>query len=136
CRVRLSASEVLRAPARWDVGGPWRLTLRVETSENGNRVLTGALVRDGESMSLSAPTVLHPAGLWLAGSTLGRADYGGAYVVAATLRNVPRIPLVEGELPELLEQLYAYPDPPAIALPKDVAIAEQHAPPRPSVSIT
>ncbi|HEY4133166.1 MAG TPA: DEAD/DEAH box helicase, partial [Gemmatimonadaceae bacterium] len=49
--------------------------------------------------------------------------------------NVPRVPLAEGELPELLETLYALPHGPTIALPPDVEIGRDRIAPRPWLSV-
>lgn len=115
---------------------PWRLELTVHTSEDGKHSLTGRLVRDGEAMALTDPSELDSDGvLWID----GRAepwDHGGAYLIAATLRNVPRVPLIEGEVEELLETIYALPNPPMLRLPPDVSLKVDRVAPRPWVTIT
>jgi superfamily II DNA or RNA helicase len=134
CFVRLSAHEISTNAVRWDDHDAWQLSLTVEAGEI--RALTGTLVRHEEALALDAPRILHPAGVLLVGDTLARFDHGGAYLTAATLRNFPRIPLVDNELGELLDTLYALPDPPPIDLPADVAIGEQNVPPKPALSVT
>ncbi|HEX4681831.1 MAG TPA: DEAD/DEAH box helicase [Gemmatimonadaceae bacterium] len=134
CRVRLSAHEV-SPPVQWDGGEPWQLELRVEQVD-GRHELTADLARRGERVELARPRAIHRAGLLYVGSTVARFDHGGAFDIAATLRNVPRIPLAEGELAELLEIIYALPRPPRLSLPPDVAIDEQQVAPRPWLSIT
>lgn len=137
CRARLSASDVAGEPIRWDDGDAWRLALTVHSAQGDEpQTLTGELVRDGETMPLTEPRLLHPAGLLYVGDTLARFDHGGAYLVAATLRNVPRIPLAEGELAELLGTIYALPRGPSISLPADISIDERDVAPRPWLSIT
>jgi superfamily II DNA or RNA helicase len=147
--VRLSSREYSSEPVRWDSGAPWRLKLQVDHAEApGTFVLTGALVREtpsdessapspapSETMPLAAPKVLHPAGLLYIDDTLARFDHGGAFFIASTLRTIPRVPLAEGELPELLETLYELPEGSTIALPPDVEIAQQRIPPRPWLSV-
>ncbi|MDB4877394.1 MAG: SNF2-related protein [Gemmatimonadetes bacterium] len=135
-RIRLSATELSQCSVHWDAGEPWRLELTVHEAESGPSTLTGALRRAGGTMPLSAPQVLHQAGVLYVGDTLARVDHGGAFIIAATLRTVPRIPLAEGELPDLLETLYALPNGPAISLPGHISIGEQTTPPRPWLSIT
>ncbi len=136
CHLQLSASDRQRKAAGWDAGEPWRLELRVHRDETGAGILSGALSRDDETMALSTPLVLHPSGVLYVDDTFARFDHGGAFMIAATLRAVPRVPLAEGELPDLLETLYALPHPPVIALPDDISIAEQQGSPRPWLSIT
>ena len=135
CRVRLAGGEIPRKAVHWDDGEPWRVALTVHT-EDGKHSLTGALVRGGESMPLSEPRLIHPSGLLYVGDTLARFDPGGAYLIAATLRNVPRVPLADGELSELLETVYGLPHGPRVSLPADVSIADDRVPPRPWLAIT
>src|SRR4051812_47539135 len=71
CRVRLSGGEGVGAPVTWDDGPPWQLELAVD----GDRFLTGKLVRGDESMALDEPRVLHQAGLLYIGNTLARFDH-------------------------------------------------------------
>lgn len=145
-RVRLSSRDVTRKPVQWDRGAPWQLDLAVHRDPaSGATTLTGRLVRarsgadpdESESMSLATPAVIHPAGvLYVAETdTLARFEHGGAYLIAATLRNVPTVPLVEGELAELLETLYALPRAPSVALPAGVSIAEEKVAPRPWLTV-
>ena len=143
CRLRFSTHDQPRDAVQWDAGDPWRLELHVHRNEeSGACLLSGLLARGAETMPLSRPQMLHPAGVLALGDThtqshtLARFDHGGAFVIASTLRTVPRVPLAEGELPDLLETLYALPHGPPITLPADVSIGEQHAAPRPWVSIT
>ncbi len=88
-----------------------------------------------EHMSLATPHLLHPSGLIYSGDSIARFDDGGAFVIASTLRTIPRVPLAEGELPELLETLYALQDGPTIVLPADIEIARRRIAPRPWLSI-
>ncbi|HVX41925.1 MAG TPA: DEAD/DEAH box helicase [Gemmatimonadaceae bacterium] len=136
CGVRLSASHPPTHPARWDEAGPWRLALIVShADESGSQELTGTLTRAGETMPLSAPSVLHPSGILYSDAKLARFDHGGAFAIALALRHIPRVPLAEGELGELLELIYSLPHGPSISLPDDVAIGEAHAAPVPWLSI-
>jgi superfamily II DNA or RNA helicase len=99
-------------------------------------MLTGALHRGGQSIPLSAPSVIDAGGFLELDGRREPFDHGGAFLVALTLRNVPRVPLAEGELAELLEMLDGLPHAPTIHLPPDVAIAMRQGEPTPWLSIT
>jgi superfamily II DNA or RNA helicase len=135
CYVRLGTHEVSRTPVSWDDRGTWRLELEVHQSPGGAQWLTGLLARDRETMAVSAPALIHEVGLLYMADTLVPFDHGGAYLIAATLRNFDRVPLAEGELADLLETLYALPRGPRITLPENISIGQRHAPPRPWLSV-
>ncbi len=134
CRVRVSGTAWPANAARWD-DDPWRLALTVEPSRGGSYTLTGRLTRGERTMPIAAPALLHPSGVLYIKNTLAPFDHGGAYGLALTLRHVPRVPLAEGELGELLAMLYAMPRGPAVTLPPDVSIDDRRTGPSPWISI-
>ena len=136
CRARWTDVERPPEPVRWD-GEPWRLALRVQQTPRGEGlVLEGVLTRGEQTIPLAKPDAVHPAGLLCLDGFLAPFDHGGAWPIARTLRGVPRIPLAEGELPELLEALYGLRSAPAIELPPDIHITEERSAPRPWLSVT
>ena len=132
--ARLAFHDAPRGPIRWDDGEPWRLELRIALADGGHR-LTGALIRGGQSISLAEPRVLHPAALVLVSDTLARFDHGGAWLVAMTLRRFDIVPLVDGELTELLASIHKHRHPPIVRLDPRIPIAERQGTPRPWLTI-
>lgn len=134
CRARLPDGTLAPKPMRWEAE-PWRLALRVEHTHAGGSVLEGVLTRGRKTIPLSKPSAVHQAGLLCIDGTLAPFDHGGAWSIARTLRAVPRIPLAAGELPDLLEALFALSAAPPITLPKGTTIREERSAPRPWLSI-
>src|SRR6185503_8084164 len=135
CRVRMHAGEQPRDAVQWDAGEPWHLALRVDRAPDGQSTLRGMLARTGAEMSLSEPRAVHASGLLLVDHTLACFEHGGAFAIARTLRNVPEVPLADGELPELIETLYSLPHRPPLTLPEGVTVVDQQGPPRPVLSV-
>jgi superfamily II DNA or RNA helicase len=136
CRVRLHATQAPRESVQWDSGEPWRLALRVDRTPSDQCMLRGVLTRGDEEMPLSVPKAVHASGLLYVDRTLACFEHGGAFAIARTLHTVPEVPLAEGELPELIETLYALPRRPPLQLPEGMSVHEEHTPPQPVLSVT
>ncbi len=134
-RVRIRANEILPDVVRWEAGDPWKVELTVSRETNGVRTLTGRFVRDGDAMALTEPRIIHENGLLFVGDRVMRYEPSGARLVVMTLRKFTSVPMVDGELTELLDQLYALPRPPKIFLPDDIPIVEREGTPRPVLSV-
>jgi superfamily II DNA or RNA helicase len=134
-RVRVAANEILPDIVRWDASEPWRVEVTVSRETDGVRTLTGRFVRNGDAMALAEPRIVHENGLLFVGDRVARYEPAGAWLVVMTLRKFATVPMVDGELTELLDQLYALPRPPKILLPDDIPIVEREGTPRPVLSI-
>jgi len=147
CFVRRDAVSELIGPARWDDGPAWTVQLRVEESpaarseglsmghSSTQGTLRAVLRRPDDEMPLSEPLFVHADGLLFARGALARLDHGAAFAIVRELRQTPTLPLAAGELPALLEAVYALPHRLSVSLPPGAQVAERREAPQPCLDI-
>jgi hypothetical protein len=91
CRVRVAPDEPPIGPLSWDDGPPWQLRVHVGRGETDRYLITAALHRGRDEMSIAEPAMLHWEGWLIARGTVARLDYGGAFAITALFRNVRQL---------------------------------------------
>ncbi len=135
CRLRATPGERPTNPLRWDSGAPWTLRLRVAAQKVNCYAVSATLERGGRTMPIAEPVVLHVAGVLIAHGCVARFEHGGAFAFVTLFRQRPTIVIGADELPSLLESLYAMPHLPALDLPPEARVSEQHEPPVPNLTL-
>ncbi len=136
CRLRSGTPGLTGRTLRHDDGAQWTFRLRVHVDAAGAQQLSGMLARDGTTMALGAPLLLHPSGYLIADDAVARFEHGDTFPLLQELRAHGGVLPVPGDIGELLTRIYALPSVPVLELPADVAVIESHDPPVPSVSLT
>ena len=135
---RLSCGTTLS----WDSGRPWHLSLRLAAAAGGAIQLCGSLVRNGESVPLTAPLLILPT------ETAGRSLVVFADSIAplettgeselhwiTMLRDAREIVIPAKDLEDALTELLAIPDLPRLEVPDELRAAEETSPPRPRLML-
>jgi len=111
-------------PLAWDGEAPWSLHLAIanDATRDAHYALNGWLARDGERMTLDEPALLTGDGIVIAHGRLGLiVDHGAQFLTTAlaggSLRGIPR-----DDAMDLLSELYALPQLPAIDLLPELEI--------------
>jgi len=111
-------------PLAWDGEAPWSLHLAIanDATRDAHYALNGWLARDGERMTLDEPALLTVDGIVIAHGRLGLiVDHGAQFLTTAlaggSLRGIPR-----DDAMDLLSELYALPQLPAIDLLPELEI--------------
>ena len=135
CRVRVAPDEPPTGPLRWDDGPPWQLRVHVGRGETDRYLITAALHRGRDEMSIAEPALLHWEGWLIARGTVARLDYGGAFAITALFRNVRQLSMSREDLSQFLTSFHALASAPPIDLPHGSPITEVHAPPIPTLRV-
>lgn len=117
----------------WDEGEPWRFTLDIQPQKSKRQrewVLTGRLVRDGQSIPLEEPVLLFPSGLIVLKDRLARLESEGCFSWIRLLRRDKRVTVPDKDREALIERLWQLPNLPEIEWPEEVGPQELHQPPR------
>lgn len=137
CVMRLSPTVREEFPLAWDGDGAWALQLAVRADADGaaHYALDGWLARDDARMALDHPTLFTADGVIIADGKIGRASTAGAHhitsaLVGGTLRGIPR-----SDAMDLLGELYALPQLPAVELPPELAVETLERPPIPRLAL-
>ena len=134
CRVHRAAGERPLESVRFDDGAPWTLGLRVLRRNDHECFLDAALSRAGEEVLLSEAQ-LHPDGVFLARGSLARWGPTATYPLVQLFEETVDVLVPDGDLPALLESVYALPQRPALELPPEIGVTEVRSPPQPGVTI-
>jgi superfamily II DNA or RNA helicase len=135
CRVRVAPDESPTGPLRWDDGPPWQLRVHVGREETDRYLITAALHRGRDEMSIAEPAMLHWEGWLIARGAVARLDHGGAFAITALFRNVRQLSMSREELSQFLTSFHAIANVPPIDLPHGSPVTEVHAPPIPTLRV-
>jgi superfamily II DNA or RNA helicase len=133
--VRRGQEEDLE-PARWDGGAPWELELQLRARDAGSGTeLAGRLCRGDERADLDDPLVVTAEGWLVLPGRIGRFDHFGCFGLVSLLRQRNRVEIPASQQKAFLAELLEQPGLPRLDLPRDLALRETTAPPRPELAI-
>jgi len=135
CRMRRVAGEECSRPLAWDSGAPWEFRLRLVDDARGGWRVDGVLRRDEEEMPLARPVLFLHGGILFTDDLVARFTHGGAFPLVAALRGGAPLAAAAGDVPELLQALYALPHLPPLDLPAALGVDETHPAPVPLLTI-
>ena len=125
CYVQLFPTAREMHPLVWDGDAPWSLHLAItnDAAREEHYALNGWLARGSERMTLDEPALLTGDGIVIAHGRVGLiVDHGAQFLTTAlaggSLRGIPR-----DEAMDLLSELYALPQLPAIDLLPELDVA-------------
>lgn len=139
CHLRFptqGADEPLGPPLMWQDGEPWQFRLEVRRCEEGEQYqVTGVLWRGEERMDLSAPLLLHDAGIFFTTEWAAVYESHGAFNWIVLLREQGplKVPVVQSE--EFLAELLHQPRLPPLDLPEELRYEEVVLTPRPRLTV-
>ncbi|MCC6433126.1 MAG: DEAD/DEAH box helicase [Gemmatimonadaceae bacterium] len=124
CVLRSQFSTSPDLTLSWDGDDAWVMRLAIATDPDGadHYALDGWLERDGHRLAFLEATLLTPEGVLVANARVGRVVDGGAHylirsLTGGALRGIPR-----SDAMDLLRELYALPQLPAVEVPPELEI--------------
>jgi len=136
CMLRLKPGDPIEEmiALSWDDGPPWEFRLRMDKQANSYAV-SGQLVRQGEQIDITAPTLLLPDGIILVNNRIGLYDHGGASAWAAALRKQSPINIEFDQAHDFQRELLRLPQVPKAEWPEELEYAEVSPQPKPAIHI-
>ncbi|MEZ6123352.1 MAG: DEAD/DEAH box helicase [Planctomycetaceae bacterium] len=120
----------------WDEAGAWELTVRVKRNSDGSGwLVTGALVRDDESLDLSELPLVVPGGFVVTNDTIACLNDYGAAAWMKLLREERSISIPADDEHDFVDRLLDIPTLPRLELPRELQLEEVRATPAPSLKI-
>ncbi|MCA9084138.1 MAG: SNF2 helicase associated domain-containing protein [Planctomycetaceae bacterium] len=131
-----SADDAPPAPLEWDEGTPWELTVRVKRNSDGSGwLLTGALVRDDETLELSEVPLAVPGGFVVTNDSIALLRDFGAAEWMKMLKDEGSLSIPMADQHRFIDRLLDVPTLPRLVLPKELQLNEVRATPTPSLKI-
>ena len=120
----------------WDEGPPWELTVKVKRNSDGSGwLVTGALVREDESMDLSEVPLSVPGGFVVTNDSISMLRDFGAAEWMSMLMTEKSISIPGDDQNDFVDRLLDIPTLPRLELPKELQLEEVRAVPSPSLKI-
>jgi superfamily II DNA or RNA helicase len=141
--LRAGDDDIEGPPLVWDEGAPYELVLALQAIDGARArdrdlALVATLEREGERVTLDAPSLLLPGGsggLVFFGDRVARLDDAGQFGWIAALRAGPvRVPV--DDVVDLVIALHATPRAPRLVLPPEHALTEVRVVPKPYALFT